>query len=59
MTEWNECPAFIREVLDGKEVVIICDLPLHCAPDDASELHWNAQLGMQWRMADGAHYEGD
>lgn len=56
MTEWNECPAHVREFIDGKEIVIICDLPLHCPPDDASEMHWDSRLGIYWRSADGADY---
>lgn len=58
--EWNECPAHARKKFpDGKERTIICDLPLHAAPEDETAQHWDAELAVYWMYANGADYEDE
>lgn len=58
--EWNECPAFAtHQDGAGRQHTIICDLPLHCDPQDGTAEHWSKAFDIKWTYADGAGYDDE
>ncbi len=56
--KWSDCEANARHIDDdGRETVVVCDMPLHETPGETS-WHHDPRLDIMWRYADdGSTYD--
>jgi hypothetical protein len=52
---WGECDAYARSYCEetGRERELVCSLGVHSTPGDITEDHYDEDLDVWWRYADG------